>query len=90
MEEAGVRLGASLRPLAQDCENLAGDMARVWVAPTIEQQAVEGLRQETVSILDAASTPVATFVVEAGNVLTQAQRETLLDEAVASFWEHVQ
>jgi len=83
VEDAGARLAASLRPIAQDCEALALDLAQTWTAPTIEPQAVEDLRSDTISVLDAASTPVSTFVVEAGNVLTQAQREALLDEAAA-------
>lgn len=83
VEDAGARLAASLRPIAQDCESLALDLAQVWTAPTIEPQAVEDLRSDTISVLDAASTPLSTFVVEAGNVLTQAQRAALLDEAAA-------
>lgn len=83
VEAAGTRLATSLRPMAQDCESLALDLAQAWTAPTIDPQAVEDLRIDTISVLDAASTPVGTFVVEAGNVLTQAQRETLLDEAIA-------
>ena len=87
VEDAGAHLAASLRPIAQDCASLASDMALVWTAPTVESQAVEELRSEAISILDAAATPMGTFVVEAGNVLTQAQREALLDEAIASLRE---
>jgi hypothetical protein len=87
VERLGHSLASSLRPLAQDCEVLARDMAQAWVSPTVERQVVEDLRHDTIAALDAASEPVAAFLVDAGDVLTQEQRQALLDAAVARFWD---
>ena len=89
VERLGHSLASGLRPLAQDCEALARDMAQAWVSPTVERQVVEDLRHDTIAALDAASEPVATFLVDAGNVLTQEQRQTLLDAAVARVRDRV-
>ena len=89
VERLGQELSFSLRPLVQDCEDLARDLAQAWLSPTVERQRVEELRHDTVAVLDAASEPVATFVVDAGNVLTQEQRQTLLDKAIAYVWHRI-
>ena len=90
VEDAGTQLARELRPLTTECEALVDGMVATWVAPTIEAEAVESLRQDTLSLIDAASSPVATFVVEAGNALTAEQRQALLDTAAEAIRERAQ
>ncbi len=83
VEAAASRLAASLRTLQSEALSLGSDMREVWTGPTVAPGDVEDLRARSVDLLGVASQPVAAFVVETGQVLTQDQRRALASAAAA-------
>lgn len=78
---AGSRLAHHLAPFEDDVRDWAHDAHAVWVAPTVDREAVEAVRVDAVELVDAASVGGVDFVVDVAEVLTPAQREALARRA---------
>lgn len=83
VESAGLTLLTSLRTLDDETLAFARGAVDAWTAEEVDPAAVDDLRADAVELVDAASRPAATFVVEVGEVLTREQRAELVDVAAS-------
>jgi len=72
------KLAADLKPIHQQHAQLHKAMVDAFAATTLDRAAIENLRVQASALMDQASKTVTTALVEAGNILTADQRQTLV------------
>jgi Spy/CpxP family protein refolding chaperone len=77
-----------LKQLHEEGHDLRERMQDAFRAPTIDRNEVEGIRLDGLDLADRLSATVLDLMVEAGNVLTQDQRVTLIEQREAMHEKH--
>lgn len=73
-------LRPQLRPLRKQHADLRRQIGQAIAAPTIDAAKVEQLRKQSVQTMDQISTLVTQGIVQSAQVLTPAQRQTVLQQ----------
>jgi len=73
-------LRPQLRPLHKQHADLRRQIGQAIAAPTIDQAKIEQLRKQSVQTMDQLSTLVTQGIVQSAQVLTPAQRQTVLQQ----------
>jgi Spy/CpxP family protein refolding chaperone len=74
----GERLFAEMQPIHQEHARLRDDLKTALAAPTVDATAVENLRVQATALMDRGSQAITKALVDASNVLTADQRQTLI------------
>lgn len=69
-----------IQPVTEDIRETRSELARLLRAETIDEAAVEDLRESAIGLADSVSARAVTALVDAAEVLTPEQRATLLDQ----------
>lgn len=73
-------LRPQLRPLHKQHADLRRQLGQAIAAPTIDQAKVEQLRKQSVQTMDQLSALITQGMVQSAQVLTPAQRQTVLQQ----------
>jgi len=73
-------LRPQLRPLHKQHADLRHQLGQAIAAPTIDQAKVEQLRKQSVQTMDQISALITQGMVQSAQVLTPAQRQTILQQ----------
>jgi Spy/CpxP family protein refolding chaperone len=72
------RMFAEMRPVHQQHKALHDQIAAAFAADTVDHAAVENLRKQIPTLVDQASQVFSKALLDASQVLTPAQRQTLV------------
>ena len=72
------KLAADMKPIHQQHAKLHKAMVDAFAATTLDAAGIENLRVQASALMDQASKTITGALVEAGNVLTAEQRQTLV------------
>lgn len=71
---------AELRPMLREFRDARGEVVELITAPTIDRAAAEALRVERIAAIDEASKKLTAAALDAAEVLTPEQRNTLVEQ----------
>lgn len=81
-------LRPQLQPLHKQHADLRRQLGQAIAAPTIDQAKIEQLRKQSVQTMDQISTLMTQGIVQSAQVLTPAQRQTVLQQMEQQHHHH--
>ena len=74
------KLAADMKPIHQQHAQVHKAMVDAFAATTLDAAGIENLRVQASALMDQASKTITTALVQAGNILTVDQRQTLIQQ----------
>jgi periplasmic protein CpxP/Spy len=74
------RLHTEMQPIHKEHTALRDGLKQALAAPTVDGVAVENLRSQASELMERSSRSLSRALVEAANVLTPAQRKTIIEQ----------